>query len=99
MFIFNIFFLHASPAQSFRSAAQPSHRKGRDLYEVTAQQRERVSIIEPQNSWRKRALNTTAAFNQRRPASAAARALNDGHEGKANLFTPWYVCFLFLLKM
>lgn len=70
----------------FRESCTPTKpQKGRGPWRARPQ-RERVSVIEPQNSCRKRALNTTAASNQRRPASASAWPLNDGHEGKGTCF-------------
>lgn len=67
---------------------------GRGLYEVSAHTENASLVTEPQTSCCKRALNTTAAFNQQRPARTAAWALNDGQRG--NEVTPWYVIFSFL---
>lgn len=92
MFFLNIFFARCT-CTVFQECSPTKPQKGAWPARGDRPQRERVSVIEPQNSWRKRALNTSAAFKQRRPASTAARALNDGHEGKANQFTPWYVFF------
>lgn len=95
--------MHAPPAQSFRSrAAQPSPRRAWPA-RGDRPRRERVSVIEFQNSCWKRALNTTAASNQRRPARTSAWALNDGHESKGNQVLPWYVlspykkCILYVI--
>ncbi len=59
-------------------AAQTSHGKVWPARGVRPQA-QRVSVIEPLTSCWKRALNTTAAFNQRRHATTAeaAWALND----------------------
>lgn len=73
-------------------SAELCYRKAWPVYGVRPQ-RERVSVIESQTSCCKRALNTTIVFNQQRPASTAAWAVNDDRRG--NEVTPWYVIFIF----
>ena len=55
--------------------------------------RKRVPVIWPQTSCCKRALNTTAAFSQRRPAGTAAWALNDEQRGNQDTHT--LVCYFY----
>lgn len=81
--------------QSFKAAAEPSYERAWHVQGLRPQ-RQSVSVIEPQTSCCKRALNTTAAFNQQRPASAAALALND--EQRCNQATNWYVIYSFVLR-